>query len=179
MDTTTSAVPCALVLTVTGSDGSLTHTASTTLLVNLATPASLTATPGSTQVSLSWPASLGASSYQVQRALVSGGPYLQIACPTGTSYTDLNLTMGLTYYYTVSASYIGGLDQGGASASSPEASATPAGACALLGVEACLVLAAAWVLKDMRDWSLRCGGRASQSLGRETSSKSQLHPDRT
>jgi hypothetical protein len=171
MDTTTSAVPCALLLTFTGSAGTLTHTTSATLLINLAPPATLTATPGSTQVSLSWPASLGASSYQVQRALVSGGPYLQIACPTGTSYTDLNLTMGLTYYYTVSASYIGGLDQGGASASSPEASATPAGACALLGVEACLVLAAAWVLKDMRGWSVRCSGRARESFGHETSSK--------
>jgi hypothetical protein len=161
IDTTTSAVPCALLLTVSGNDGVLTHTVSATLLINLDPPASLTATPESTQVSLSWPASVGASGYQVQRALVSGGPYLPIACPTANSYTDLNATMGLTYYYTVSAFYTDGAEQGGSSVNSPEAGATPALACGLLGVEACLMLAAAWVLKNMRGRGLRCGGRAT------------------
>jgi hypothetical protein len=171
VDTTTSVVPGALSLTITGSDGIRTHTASTILLVDLAPPASLTATPGNTQVSLSWPASAGASSYQVLRALVSGGPYLPIACPNGTSYTDTNLMVGPTYYYTVSAFYTDAVDQGAASANSPEASAKPGFACGLLGVEACLVLAAAWVLRDRRGRSLRYYGRARQSLGRDLSSK--------
>ena len=46
INTTTSATPYALSLTITGTAGTITHTASTTLLVNLAAPASLTATPG-------------------------------------------------------------------------------------------------------------------------------------
>jgi hypothetical protein len=85
----------------------------------------LTATAGNAQVSLSWPASLGASSYTVQRALVSGGPYVTIGCPTTTSYTDTGLTNGTTYYYVVAGAYTGDPDAGGGSAGSPEASATP------------------------------------------------------
>jgi cellulose 1,4-beta-cellobiosidase len=125
MNTTSSAVPYALSLTVTGTSGTLVHTASTTLLVNLAPPASLTATAGSGQVSLSWPASVGASGYHLKRGLVSGGPYVAVSCPTGTSYVDSGLTNGTTYYYVVSASFAGGPDAGGESADSTQASATP------------------------------------------------------
>lgn len=125
MNTTTSAVPYALSLTITGTSGALTHTASTTLLVALAPPASLTATAGDGQTSLSWPASVGASSYTVQRATVAGGPYVTVGCPTGTTFTDTRLQNGTTYYYVVSALYTGGPDAGGASAASMEASATP------------------------------------------------------
>src|SRR5207248_10588163 len=73
MQTSTSTVPYALSLTITGSSGTISHTASTTLLVNLAPPAALTATAGDAQVSLSWPASVGANLYHVKRARVSGG----------------------------------------------------------------------------------------------------------
>ena len=125
INTTTSAKPYALSLTITGTAGTITHTASTTLLVNLAPPASLTATPGNAQVSLSWPASVGATSYNVKRATVSGGPYTTVACATTTSYTDTGLTGGTTYYYVVSAAYSAGLNAGGVSADSIEASATP------------------------------------------------------
>ena len=125
MNTTTSAVPYALSLTITGTSGSLTHTASTTLLVTLEPPASLTATAGNAQVSLSWPASVGANSYDVKRATVSGGPYVTVGCSTTTSYTDSGLQAGTTYYYVVSAQYTGGPDAGGASADSVEANATP------------------------------------------------------
>jgi cellulose 1,4-beta-cellobiosidase len=97
------------------------------LLVHLAAPASLTATPGSGQVSLSWPASVGATSYHVKRARVSGGPYTTVACATTTSYTDTGLIGGTTYYYVVSAAYSAGLNGGGESADSTEASATPQG----------------------------------------------------
>src|SRR5260370_17737558 len=128
MDTTTSTVPWALSLTITGTSGTLAHTASTTLLVNMAPPASLTATPGDTQVSLSWPGSVGATSYHIKRADVSGGPYVNLACPTGTSYVDTGLTDGIAYYYAVSAAFSGSPDTGGESANSSEASATPQGA---------------------------------------------------
>jgi hypothetical protein len=128
MNTTTSTVPWALSLTITGTSGTLTHTASTTLLVNMASPASLTATPSDTQVSLSWPGSVGATSYHAKRAKAGGGPYVTIACPTGTSYVDTGLTDGTAYYYVVSAAFSGNPNAGGESPDSSEASATPQGA---------------------------------------------------
>jgi len=124
MNTTTSAAPYALSLTITGTAGSLTHTASTTLLVNLAAPASLTASSGSAgQITLSWPATVGATSYHVKRASVAGGPYIGVACSSVTSYTDSGLVNGTTYYYVVSAAYNANPDAGGESADSIEASA--------------------------------------------------------
>jgi fibronectin type 3 domain-containing protein len=125
MNTTTATVPYALSLTVTGTSGTLNHTASTTLLVALPPPAALSATPGNGQVSLSWAASVGASSYHVKRATVSRGPYVSVGCATSTSFTDTGLSNGTTYFYVVSAAYTGGPDAGGESADSSEASATP------------------------------------------------------
>jgi hypothetical protein len=125
MNTNTSATPYALSLTITGTSGTITHTGSTTLLVALAAPANLTALPGPGQVSLSWAASVAATSYHLKRALVSGGPYQGIACTTIRSYTDTGLTSGTTYDYVVSAAYQGGPNAGGESADSIQASATP------------------------------------------------------
>lgn len=88
-----------------------------------ATPAGLTATPGNTQVNLSWTASAGATSYHVKRGTTSGGPYTQVAAPTITTLTDTGLTNGTAYYYVVSA-----LNAAGESANSTQASATPAAA---------------------------------------------------
>jgi PKD repeat protein len=125
MNTTTSSAPYALSLTITGTSGTLTHTGSTTLLVNLGPPASLTATPnGAGQIALSWPASVLASSYHVKRSLTSGGPYTTVACTTSTSYTDSALVSGTTYYYVVSAAYSANPNAGGESADSSEANAT-------------------------------------------------------
>jgi cellulose 1,4-beta-cellobiosidase len=76
-------------------------------------------------VALSWLASVGASSYHVKRATVSGGPYTTVACATTTTYTDTGLSNGATYYYVVSAAYSGGPNAGGESIDSSEASATP------------------------------------------------------
>ncbi len=126
MNTATSTAPYALSLTVTGTSGSITHTGSTTLLVNLAAPASLTATSnGSGQIALSWPASVSATSYHLKRSLVSGGPYVTVACTSGTTYSDSAVTSGTTYYYVVSAAYSANPDAGGESADSSEANATP------------------------------------------------------
>ena len=125
MNTTTSAAPYALSLTITGTSGTITHTGSTTLLVNLAAPASLTATPnGAGQIALSWPGSVSASSYHVKRSLISGGPYVTVACTSSTSYTDSALASGITYFYVVSAAYSANPDAGGESADSIEANAT-------------------------------------------------------
>jgi fibronectin type 3 domain-containing protein len=67
-------------------------------------PGTLTATAGDGQVSLSWGASTPApTSYTVQRKTGAGGTYATIATPAVTSYTDVGLTNGTTYYYKVSA----------------------------------------------------------------------------
>jgi fibronectin type 3 domain-containing protein len=84
-------------------------------------PAGLGATAGNAEVSLTWTASAGATSYHLKRSTTSGGPYTQIAVPTATSDTDTGLTNGATYYYVISA-----LNAVGESANSAEVSATPA-----------------------------------------------------
>jgi hypothetical protein len=127
MATTTSTIPWAVSLTITGTSGTLTHTASTTLLVNLDPPTSIQAVPGDSQISLSWLASAGATSYHVKRANVSNGPYQNVACPTGTSYTDTAVTNGTTFFYTISAAFSGNPNAGGESGNSVEANATPKG----------------------------------------------------
>src|SRR5271166_1458324 len=84
-------------------------------------PTGLAANAGNAQVSLTWNASAGATSYRVKRATVSGGPYIQIVAPISPSYTDTGLTNGTKYLYVVSA-----LNSAGESANSSEANATPA-----------------------------------------------------
>ena len=85
-----------------------------------AAPTNLIATSGYNFVSLSWTASPGATGYLVKRATVSGGPYATIASPTVTSYADVSVTNGTTYYYVVTAT-----NDAGESANSNEAGATP------------------------------------------------------
>lgn len=85
-----------------------------------AAPSGLAATGGNAEVSLTWNASTGATSYNVKRATASGGPYSTISSPATTSYTDSGLTNGTTYYYVVSA-----VNSGGESANSSQVSATP------------------------------------------------------
>ena len=130
MNTTTTTKPWALSLTITGTSGTVSHTASTTLLVNLAPASGFIATPGSGKVSLSWAPSVGATSYTVKRATVSGGPYVTVACRTTTSWVDSTVSAGTTYYYVVAGAYTGNRNAGGASADSGEASATPGPAAA-------------------------------------------------
>ncbi|MCX4977079.1 AbfB domain-containing protein [Streptomyces sp. NBC_00620] len=73
-------------------------------------PAGLTASNGSDSVDLAWvgsvdPASAtSAATYSVARASTSGGTYQTIATGlTATKYIDLEVTIGTTYYYTVTA----------------------------------------------------------------------------
>ncbi|WP_127532586.1 glycoside hydrolase family 9 protein [Paenibacillus kobensis] len=88
-----------------------------------AAPTGLTAAAGDAQAALTWTASAGAASYNVKRAVVSGGPYTTVATGiTGTTYTNTALTNGTTYYYVVSA-----VNTAGESANSAQTSATPAG----------------------------------------------------
>jgi len=83
-------------------------------------PTGLTATAGNQQIVLNWNASSGATGYHVKRGTTSGGPYTQVAAPTGTIDTDTGLTNGTTYYYVLSA-----VNSAGESTNSSQVFATP------------------------------------------------------
>jgi fibronectin type 3 domain-containing protein len=89
-----------------------------------ATPTGIAATGGNAQVSLTWNASAGATSYHVKRSIITGGPFTTtLASPTATSYVDTTVTNGTAYFYVVSA-----VNTAGESANSAQVTATPAGA---------------------------------------------------
>lgn len=92
-----------------------------------ATPTSLVATAGQSQAMLSWVSGAGSTYCNVKRAASSGGPFTIIASnvPAAT-YTDMDLTNGMTYYYVVS-----GTNAVGESSNSIFASATPSAAAAV------------------------------------------------
>ena len=84
-------------------------------------PAGFIATPGNTEIGLSWTAPAGATSYNVYRGTTPGGEGASPVATgvTTTSFTDTGLTDGATYYYRVTA-----VNAGGESPESAEASAT-------------------------------------------------------
>jgi len=85
-------------------------------------PTGLTAASGNAQVSLSWTASSGATSYNIYRGTSAGGESTT-AIATGvttTSYVNTGLSNGTAYFYKVTA-----VNSYGASGYSNEASATP------------------------------------------------------
>jgi alpha-L-rhamnosidase len=69
------------------------------------TPVDLSASViSSSRIDLAWTASSDASAYIVKRSAFSGGPYMQVANITGTSYSDTStLEPGKAYYYVVAA----------------------------------------------------------------------------
>jgi fibronectin type 3 domain-containing protein len=83
-------------------------------------PAGLAATAGNAQVSLAWNAVTGATSYNLKRSTISGGPYAVISSPMVTDFVDANATNGTKYFYVVSA-----VNSAGESANSTQVSATP------------------------------------------------------
>ena len=85
-----------------------------------AAPTGLSATAGNAQVSLTWTASSGATSYHVKRSTTNGAGYSQIAAPTGASFADTGVVNGTTYFYVVTA-----VNSAGESGNSNQASATP------------------------------------------------------
>ncbi|MFO1476561.1 MAG: cellulase family glycosylhydrolase [Verrucomicrobiota bacterium] len=87
-------------------------------------PSSLTAAAAGNQVTLSWTAGSGATSYNLYRAAESGfeGTTPVATGITGTNYTDINLNSGTTYYYQVA-----GVNGSGVSGFSAEAHAAISG----------------------------------------------------
>jgi fibronectin type 3 domain-containing protein len=86
-----------------------------------ASPTELTVIGGNQQVTLSWAAVTGASSYNVYRSTAAGSAGSKIASSTGISYVDHTAVNGTTYYYQVAA-----VDAGGESAPSTQSqSVTP------------------------------------------------------
>ena len=83
-------------------------------------PINVTATPGNNQVSLSWSAASDALAYNLYRSTLEGNEALYEQGVTGTTYSDSNVTDGITYYYEVSAA-----NGVGESNLSQEVSATP------------------------------------------------------
>ncbi len=80
-----------------------------------------TATAGNAQITLTWAAVPGATSYDVKRATVTGGPYDVVGTPSSSPFVDSTVVNGTTYFYVVSA--INGVGEG---PDSTEVSATPA-----------------------------------------------------
>src|SRR5207248_2057954 len=79
------------------------------------------AVAGNTQITLNWTAAAGVTSYVIQRATVSGGPYTTInSNAPGVSFTDNGLTNGTTYYYVIAST-----NANGTGANSAEVSVTP------------------------------------------------------
>jgi hypothetical protein len=76
------------------------------------------------QVTLAWTICSGATSYNVKRAMISGGPYSTIASVATASYNhpyvDASVANGTTYYYVISA-----VNASGESLNSVEVSAIP------------------------------------------------------
>jgi autotransporter-associated beta strand protein len=84
-------------------------------------PVSLSAVPGNSQVTLSWPAVSSAAAYYLSSGTSSGNETTLVAGNyAGTSYTNTGLANGTTYYFVVTAT-----NSTGVSPNSPEASATP------------------------------------------------------
>ena len=114
-------------LTATATDNLNAVTTSSAVNITVTTPpappapSGVNAVAGNAQVALSWNASVGATSYNLRRAIASGGPYTTIASGLSTTgYTDSSVANGTTYFYVVSA-----LGDGGESGNSSEVSATP------------------------------------------------------
>jgi len=129
-----------------------------------AAPTGLTATAGNAQVSLSWTASSGATSYNIYRSITSGAESLLQSGVSGTTFTDSSVTNGTTYYYKVAA-----VNAGGTSPLSGEVSATPQVAAPAAPTN---LVATAGNAQVSLTWTA-ASGAASYSIYRSTTSGSE------
>lgn len=93
---------------------------SSTITIPPDAPMNLAAVTGNSQVSLSWSEATFATSYNVKRALVAGGPYVTLTNIVATTFTDMGVANNHTYYYLVSP-----VNVAGEGASFAEVVATP------------------------------------------------------
>ena len=101
--------------------GSVSHTTPIKVTVTPApAPTGLAAAPGLTRVKLTWTDATAGATYNLYRATTAGAEAKVQSGIAGTSFTDSNLTGGVTYFYKVSAS-VGSSE----SLLSTEAHATP------------------------------------------------------
>ena len=85
------------------------NASATTQAAPLPAPANPSAQAASqTEITLTWDAVPGASSYTVYRSSSASGPFTQLATPAQNSYTDSGLTPNTPYFYKVSATGAGG-----------------------------------------------------------------------
>lgn len=66
-------------------------------------PVDLGVVAGDSQNTLNWPAGVGATGYNIKRALVTGGPYTVIGTSAASPYVDLTAMNGTEYFYVVSS----------------------------------------------------------------------------
>ena len=129
-----------------------------------APPTNLAATPGDTQIVLNWTASASATGYNVYRGTSRGG---ESSTPVngspivGTTYNDMGLTNGTTYWY-----YVKAITSSGLSLASNEVSATPSAATPPVPTG---LMAAAGVNQVVLNW-MGSLGAASYNVYRGTSS---------
>ena len=89
-------------------------------------PTNLTAVAGNKQVSLTWSASMSATSYNVYTATTSGGPYTKVGFTSTTTYTITGLKNGTPYYFPITYYFVvTAVNIAGESKHSNEVSATP------------------------------------------------------
>ena len=95
--------------------------------VTLDAPASVTATAGSGQISVTWGTVSGASRYQLERSADNGATWTTLLLyQTANSYTDTTVTSGTSYKYRVTAFSSSGDTSPAAVSSSATPQAAPA-----------------------------------------------------
>jgi alpha-tubulin suppressor-like RCC1 family protein len=83
-------------------------------------PSGVSAAGGNAQVTVTWDAVAGASSYSIYWSTTAGAKGTRISGIPGTSYTHAGLANGVAYYYVICA-----VNDGGESLASTQVSATP------------------------------------------------------
>jgi hypothetical protein len=101
--------------TLTAYDGSEVLAAASTTVTALVVPLTLTANVSPGTITLSWNGDLGASYYVLVKYLLPinyAGPPQSTWTLTGTSYPDISVTAGASYYYGITAFDSSGNDLG-------------------------------------------------------------------
>lgn len=93
----------------------------------VAAPGGVAAVGGQRQVTVSWSAVAGATTYSLRRATASGGPYTPVATTGALSAADRDLAPGTRYFYVVRAADASGPGPASAESSAPTVPDAPAG----------------------------------------------------